>query len=100
MKYIPTMDLRVHMELNTDTKMFCRCPNVSEEKSRTKMSARSVSVIRTMPVANIDAIKAILRLGTALSGEITCLSQFDRKSYFYPDITEGLSDIAIRAPVR
>ncbi|MDD5099169.1 MAG: hypothetical protein PHP35_02395, partial [Candidatus Colwellbacteria bacterium] len=29
MKYIPTIGLEVHMELNTETKMFCRCPNES-----------------------------------------------------------------------
>ena len=42
-----------------------------------------------MPVANIEAIKAILRLGMALGGEIPKESQFDRKSYFYPDLPKG-----------
>lgn len=78
------------MELNTDTKMFCRCPNVSEEKSPNQnVCPVCLGHPGTMPVANIDAIRAILRLGTALSGEIPAMSQFDRKSYFYPDLPKG-----------
>ena len=90
MKYIPTIGLEVHMELKTETKMFCRCPNVSDEKAPNQnVCPICLGHPGTMPVANIEAIKAILRLGTALGGEIPAESQFDRKSYFYPDLPKG-----------
>jgi aspartyl-tRNA(Asn)/glutamyl-tRNA(Gln) amidotransferase subunit B len=90
MKYIPTIGLEVHMELNTETKMFCRCPNASDEKAPNQnVCPICLGHPGTMPVANIEAIKAILRLGMALRGEIPAESQFDRKSYFYPDLPKG-----------
>jgi aspartyl-tRNA(Asn)/glutamyl-tRNA(Gln) amidotransferase subunit B len=42
-----------------------------------------------MPMPNKEAIKAILKLGMALGGRIPATSQFDRKSYFYPDLPKG-----------
>ena len=90
MKYIPTIGLEVHMELKTATKMFCRCPNISDEKSPNQnVCPICLGHPGTMPSANIEAIKAILKLGIALGGEISAMSQFDRKSYFYPDLPKG-----------
>ena len=90
MKYIPTIGLEVHAELKTATKMFCRCPNISDEKSPNQnVCPICLGHPGTMPSANIEAIKAILKLGIALGGEIPATSQFDRKSYFYPDLPKG-----------
>ena len=90
MKYIPTIGLEVHAELKTATKMFCRCPNISDEKSPNQnVCPICLGHPGTMPSANIEAIKAILKLGMALGGEIPTMSQFDRKSYFYPDLPKG-----------
>ena len=90
MKYIPTIGLEVHAELKTATKMFCRCPNISDEKSPNQnVCPICLGHPGTMPSANIEAIKAILKLGMALGGEIPAMSQFDRKSYFYPDLPKG-----------
>ena len=90
MKYIPTIGLEVHAELKTATKMFCRCPNISDEKSPNQnVCPVCLGHPGTMPSANIEAIKAILKLGIAVGGEIPAMSQFDRKSYFYPDLPKG-----------
>jgi len=90
MKYIPTIGLEVHAELKTATKMFCRCPNISDEKSPNQnVCPICLGHPGTMPSTNIEAIKAILKLGMALGGEIPTMSQFDRKSYFYPDLPKG-----------
>lgn len=78
------------MEIKTETKMFCRCPNSSNEKAPNEnVCPICLGHPGAMPVANIEAIKAILRLGMALGGEIPKESQFDRKSYFYPDLPKG-----------
>jgi len=42
-----------------------------------------------MPVANIEPIKSVIRLGLALKGNIAERAIFDRKSYFYPDLPKG-----------
>jgi len=90
MNYIGTIGLEVHIELKTATKMFCRCPN----DSRIKEPNQNICPIclahpGAMPSANKEAIKSILKLGIALGGEIPSFSQFDRKSYFYPDLPKG-----------
>jgi len=90
MKYIPTIGLEVHMELKTATKMFCRCPNISDEKSPNQnVCPICLGHPGTMPSPNLEAIKSILKLGMALEGKIPAVSQFDRKSYFYPDLPKG-----------
>jgi aspartyl-tRNA(Asn)/glutamyl-tRNA(Gln) amidotransferase subunit B len=43
----------------------------------------------TLPVMNREAVKHILRIGTAIGGKIADFTEFDRKSYFYPDIPKG-----------
>lgn len=78
------------MELNTRTKMFCRCPNISKETMpNTNVCPICLGHPGTMPFANKKAIESILKLGIALGGEIPDKSQFDRKSYFYPDLPKG-----------
>ncbi|MCK9187130.1 MAG: Asp-tRNA(Asn)/Glu-tRNA(Gln) amidotransferase subunit GatB [Candidatus Colwellbacteria bacterium] len=90
MKYIPTIGLEVHMELNTATKMFCRCPNDREEKKpNINVCPICLGHPGTMPAPNKEAIKSILKLGMALGGNISERSYFDRKSYFYPDLPKG-----------
>ena len=78
------------MELKTASKMFCRCPNNSLQKAPNEnVCPICLGHPGTMPTVNKEAIRAIFRLGMALGGEIPEKSQFDRKSYFYPDLPKG-----------
>lgn len=78
------------MELNTATKMFCRCPNESGDlRPNTNVCPICLGHPGTMPVANKEAIRSIIKFGMSLGGEIPSLSIFDRKSYFYPDLPKG-----------
>jgi aspartyl-tRNA(Asn)/glutamyl-tRNA(Gln) amidotransferase subunit B len=43
----------------------------------------------TLPVINSEAVQHVMRVGAAIGGELADLSEFDRKSYFYPDIPKG-----------
>jgi aspartyl-tRNA(Asn)/glutamyl-tRNA(Gln) amidotransferase subunit B len=43
----------------------------------------------TLPVINHEAVRHILRIGSAVGGTLADFSEFDRKSYFYPDIPKG-----------
>ncbi len=78
------------MEPKTASKMFCGCANDSAE-TRPNYNVCPICLGHpgTMPFPNIEAIKAIIRLGLALKGEIPSKSNFDRKSYFYPDLPKG-----------
>lgn len=89
--YEPTIGLEVHAELKTQTKMFCACKNDSdEERPNVNVCPICLGHPGTLPVPNEEAVRHILRVGTAVGGTIARdFSEFDRKSYFYPDIPKG-----------
>lgn len=90
MEYQPTIGLEIHAELATKTKMFCACKNDSDE-ARPNVNICPVCMGHpgTLPVINKEAVKHVLKVGLAVGGEITDISHFDRKNYFYPDIPKG-----------
>ncbi len=90
MTYRPTIGLEVHAELTTRTKMFCGSANDPDE-SRPNVNVCPVCMAHpgTLPVINQEAVRHILRIGTAIKGRQADFSEFDRKSYFYPDIPKG-----------
>lgn len=88
--YKPTIGLEIHVELNTKTKMFCRCLNDQNEK-RPNVNICPVCTAQpgALPVINKDAVRHVLRVGAALNGKLADFTEFDRKNYFYPDIPKG-----------
>src|SRR3954465_9044297 len=89
-KYTPTIGLEVHAELTTRTKMFCDSKNDPDE-TRPNVNVCPVCLAHpgTLPVINREAVKHVLRIGSAVGGTLATFSEFDRKSYFYPDIPKG-----------
>jgi aspartyl-tRNA(Asn)/glutamyl-tRNA(Gln) amidotransferase subunit B len=88
--YILTVGMEVHVELKTHTKMFCGCANNADEK-RPNANICPVCMAHpgTLPVPNRAAIRSVLRVGAAIGAELADYSEFDRKSYFYPDLPKG-----------
>jgi len=88
--YKPTIGLEIHAELNTKSKMFCSCKNDPDEK-RPNFNICEVCTAQpgTLPVANEEAIKKVIKTGLALNCNIAENSKFDRKNYFYPDLPKG-----------
>lgn len=90
MKYLPTIGLEIHAELKTKTKMFCSCKNDPDEKQpNVNVCPVCLAHPGTLPVINETAVKKVLRAGLALRCQIGQFSQFDRKSYYYPDLPKG-----------
>ncbi len=89
-EYRTTIGLEVHAELNTKTKMFCACVNAPHNaEPNTNICPICMAHPGTLPVPNRAAIHHVLRVGTAIGATIADFSEFDRKSYFYPDIPKG-----------
>ncbi|PIP31909.1 Asp-tRNA(Asn)/Glu-tRNA(Gln) amidotransferase GatCAB subunit B [bacterium (Candidatus Gribaldobacteria) CG23_combo_of_CG06-09_8_20_14_all_37_87_8] len=90
MKYFPTIGLEIHIELNTQTKMFCCCKNDSNEtKPNQNICEVCTAQPGTLPVANETAIKQLLKTAIALNCEVCDFNRFERKNYFYPDLPKG-----------
>ena len=70
--------------------MFCDSANDPDE-TRPNVNICPVCMAHpgTLPVINREAVRHILRVGSAVGGAIADYSEFDRKSYFYPDIPKG-----------
>ena len=89
-KYLLTVGLEIHAELNTRTKMFCDSRNDPDEKRpNVNICPVCLGYPGTLPVINKKAVESVLRLGVAVGGEIADYTEFDRKNYFYPDIPKG-----------
>jgi aspartyl-tRNA(Asn)/glutamyl-tRNA(Gln) amidotransferase subunit B len=85
----PVIGLEIHVQLKTQTKMFCRCENVWGEPENTRTCPVCLAHPGTLPVPNATAIEWTVKLGLALGCEIAPRALFHRKNYFYPDLPKG-----------
>ena len=81
--------LETHVELQTDSKMFCGCPVDFGDEPNTAVCPVCLALPGALPVPNEEAIEGILSIGEALDCTLTERSLFYRKNYFYPDLPKN-----------
>jgi aspartyl-tRNA(Asn)/glutamyl-tRNA(Gln) amidotransferase subunit B len=81
--------LECHVELSTETKMFCGCRNEFGAEANTNVCPVCLGHPGSLPVPNRRAIESIVRIGLALDCTIAPRSLFHRKNYFYPDMPKN-----------
>ena len=91
MEFEPVIGLEVHVELLTESKMFCGCAVVDSTSAapNTTVCPVCAGMPGSLPVANEKAIEFAMRVALALDCEIAPVSIFARKNYFYPDLPKG-----------
>jgi len=87
----PVLGFEVHVELNTNTKMFSDAPNPANEAYHAAAPSTLIAPVDlglpgSLPVVNETAIRSSISLGLALGCSIAPSSRFARKNYFYPDL--------------
>ncbi len=87
--YETVIGLEIHVQLKTQTKMFCSCELTFGQTPNTRTCPVCLGLPGTLPVANAQAIHLGLMIGMALGCELAPRSKFDRKQYFYPDLPKG-----------
>ncbi len=89
-KYEAVIGLEIHAELNTETKMFCRCKNDPfHGEANTNVCPVCLGLPGALPVPNEQAVASTVMVGLALNCDIARQSKWDRKNYFYPDLPKG-----------
>jgi aspartyl-tRNA(Asn)/glutamyl-tRNA(Gln) amidotransferase subunit B len=88
-RYEPVIGLETHVELGTNTKMFCGCSTVFGAEPNTQVCPVCLGLPGSLPVANKAAIEATIRIGLALNCSIAEWCRFARKNYFYPDMPKN-----------
>ena len=81
--------LEVHVQLKTDTKLFCGCSTNFGAPPNTQVCPTCLGMPGALPVMNEQAISLSVKAGLAINCEIPPMSKWDRKQYFYPDSPKG-----------
>ena len=82
--------LEVHVQLKTESKMFCRCPaEYANDDPNTHVCPVCLGMPGSLPVINQRAVEWTIKTALALGLEIPEESKFDRKNYPYPDLMKG-----------
>ncbi len=91
--------IEVHVELLTDSKMFCGCRVDFGSEPNTNVCPTCLALPGSLPVPNETAIDWIARIGLALNCEVSPVSVFHRKNYFYADLPKNYQISQFDVPV-
>ncbi|RZQ64527.1 Asp-tRNA(Asn)/Glu-tRNA(Gln) amidotransferase subunit GatB [Amycolatopsis suaedae] len=98
-RYDPVLGLEVHVELSTNTKMFCGCENRFGGEPNTHVCPTCLGLPGALPVVNGKAVESAIRIGLALNCEIASWCRFARKNYFYPDMPKNFQTSQYDEPI-
>ena len=89
MKYEVVIGLETHAELDTESKLFCGCSTKFGSEPNTQTCPVCLGLPGVLPVMNKKAFEHSLKAALSLSCEISEFTNFDRKSYYYPDLPKN-----------
>ena len=103
MKYIKDYELcaglEVHIELKTKTKVFCSCKTDFGAEPNTQVCPVCLGHPGTLPTLNEKAVEYAIKAGLCLNCNISPISGFDRKNYFYPDLPKAYQISQFDVPI-
>ncbi|PSQ29134.1 Asp-tRNA(Asn)/Glu-tRNA(Gln) amidotransferase GatCAB subunit B [Halobacteriales archaeon QS_9_67_15] len=92
--------LEVHVQLETDTKIFCGCStDVGDDEPNTHTCPVCLGLPGALPVVNEGAVEAAVKVGKAIDATIPEETAFHRKNYYYPDLPKNFQITQYDAPV-
>lgn len=89
MDYEPVIGLEVHVQLKTESKIFCSCSTEFGAEPNSNTCPVCLGLPGSLPVLNQKVLELAMKVGLALEGTISSRIKFDRKNYFYPDLPKA-----------
>lgn len=87
--YEAVIGMEVHVQLNTNTKIFCRCPNERAQEPNSNICQICLGYPGVLPVLNKKVVDYAIQAALATNCKITPVCEFSRKHYFYPDLPKN-----------
>ncbi|MDQ2052991.1 MULTISPECIES: Asp-tRNA(Asn)/Glu-tRNA(Gln) amidotransferase subunit GatB [Halobellus] len=93
--------LEVHVQLETDTKIFCGCSTepADDEEPNSRTCPICLGLPGALPVLNEGAVEAAVKVGKALDADVAEHTRFHRKNYYYPDLPKNFQITQYDAPI-
>ncbi len=88
-QYETVVGMEVHVELETETKVWCGCSTKFGSPPNTQVCPVCLGMPGSLPVLNKRAFEYAMRVGVALNCEFSRRTQFERKNYYYPDLPKN-----------
>lgn len=98
-KYTVVIGLEVHAQLLTKSKMYAADSTEYGSLPNSNVSVISLGHPGTLPKVNKSAVEFAIKMGLACDADITRLNVFDRKNYFYPDLSKGYQITQDKTPI-
>lgn len=99
MEYGVVIGLEVHVQIKTNSKMFCSCANRYGDEPNTNTCPICQAMPGVLPVMNKEAIKQMIVAGLMTDCTIAPFSKFDRKNYYYPDMPKNYQITQFDLPI-
>ena len=91
--------LEVHVQLETETKIFCGCSTEPADEPNTRTCPVCLGLPGALPVLNEGAVEAAVKVGKAIDAEIPETTAFHRKNYYYPDLPKNFQITQYDSPI-
>ncbi len=88
-EYEPVIGLEVHLQLSTNSKVFCGCANEFGGEPNSRTCPVCLGLPGSLPVLNKKALEYAIKIALALNCKVNPYIKFDRKNYYYPDLPKA-----------
>ena len=99
MKWEPIIGLEIHVQLQTKSKIFSGASTAFGADPNTQASSVDLGLPGVLPVVNAEVYPKAVAFGLSIGAEISRISVFDRKNYFYPDLPKGYQITQMDKPI-